>query len=121
LREVRLRERRRHGGYLLIPAGALIGLGAGMLVGQPGAGVLIGLGLGLLAAAFVPAGGRLPEGAVPGHMSGPRWTQAMVGVFLMLVGLAVIWGPALPWTTIIAVLIIVLGLGFIARGFGRMG
>jgi hypothetical protein len=46
--------------------------------------------------------------------------MAMVGVFLVLVGLAIIWGPMLPWTTIIAVLVILLGLGFIARGFNRM-
>ena len=35
----------RHGGYMLIPAGVLLGLGIGLLAGYPGSGVLIGLGL----------------------------------------------------------------------------
>jgi hypothetical protein len=35
---------------LLIPAGLLMGIGIGMIVGYTGAGTLIGLGLGFLAA-----------------------------------------------------------------------
>ena len=42
--EAKQEEKRHNNGHYLIPAGALIGPGAGMLAGQAGAGVLIGLG-----------------------------------------------------------------------------
>ena len=51
--------RRRHGRHALIPAGLLIGLGAGLITGYPWSGALIGLGLGFLAQGFLKsAGGR---------------------------------------------------------------
>ena len=98
-------------GNFFIPAGALIGLGAGMLAGQVGAGVLLGLGLGFVGSAIYStmASGDAESG----------WIPAIVGIFLILVGLSIIWGPALPWTAIIAVFLILIGLGFIARGFAR--
>jgi hypothetical protein len=100
-----------HGGHFLIPAGALIGLGAGMLAGQVGAGVLIGLGLGFV-------GSEIYSTMAP-RDAGSGWVPALVGIFLILVGLSLIWGPALPWTAIIAVFLILIVLGFIARGFAH--
>ncbi|MCK4997812.1 hypothetical protein KAS08_05925 [Candidatus Pacearchaeota archaeon] len=38
---------------LFIPAGCLIGLGVGLLVGNPGSGIMIGLGLGFLVMAII--------------------------------------------------------------------
>jgi hypothetical protein len=117
-REARREWRRRHRGPFLIPAGVLIGLGIGLLVNQAGAGVLIGLGLGFLGSALVPV---IPTDE-PAHapMRGPRWGPVLIGVFLVLVGLAIVSGVVLPWTYIIAILLILIGIGFIARGFGRM-
>lgn len=112
-------RRNRHGGHFLIPAGALIGLGAGMLLNQTGAGVLTGLGLGFVGSALYSS--TTTGGVATGRVHGSGWIPAIVGVFLILIGLAIVLGPTLPWTTIIAVLIILFGLGFIARGFGRMG
>jgi len=119
-REARREWRRRNRGRSLIPAGALIGLGIGLLYGQPGAGVILGLGLGFLGSAFVPPAG--PAGAPPGApmVHGPRWMAVLTGIVLILVGLWIALGLLLPWTTIIAVLLILIGLGFIARAFGRM-
>ncbi|HVN66062.1 MAG TPA: hypothetical protein VMT31_05555 [Methanomicrobiales archaeon] len=118
-REERREWRRRHRGPFLIPAGVLIGLGIGLLVNQPGAGVLIGLGLGFLGASFEPMAVPPEE---PGHapMRGPRWAFVAIGVVLVLLGLSIVSGWALPWTYIIAILLILIGIGFIARGFGRM-
>jgi len=117
-REERREWRRRHRGPFLIPAGILIGLGIGILVNQPGAGALIGLGLGFLGSALVPA--VAPEGPAPGPMHGPRWAFVVIGVFLVLLGLTMVSGWVLPWTYIIAAVLILIGIGFVARGFGKM-
>ena len=45
-------EDRRNG--LIVPAGILIGLGAGLLVDHAGAGFLVGLGFGLLGSELLP-------------------------------------------------------------------
>ncbi|WP_188207784.1 LapA family protein [Alkalibacillus aidingensis] len=37
-----------HTRYYVIPGGLILGLGIGLMVGNPGAGMLIGLGLGFL-------------------------------------------------------------------------
>jgi len=114
-REERREWRRSHRGPFLIPAGVLLGLGIGLLVNQPGAGVLIGLGLGFLGSALIRAASPVPPG-VPGF----RWAFVAVGIVLVLLGLAVVTGWALPWTYLIATLLIILGIGFVIRGFGRM-
>jgi hypothetical protein len=46
-------EKKNDFGALFIPGGCLIGLGIGLLVGNPGAGVLIGLGSGFMLWALV--------------------------------------------------------------------
>jgi hypothetical protein len=119
-REARREWRRRHRGPFLIPAGVLIGLGIGLLVNQAGAGVLIGLGLGFLGSALIPVPSRDEPAPPPVPMHGPRWAPVLIGIFLVLVGLAIVTGVVLPWTYIIAILLILIGIGFIARGFGRM-
>jgi hypothetical protein len=117
-RETRREWRRRHRGAFLIPAGVLIGLGIGLLVNQPGAGVLIGLGLGFLGSAVLPATPRDEPARAPVHRA--RWIFVLVGVLLILLGLSMVSGLVLPWTYIIAALLILMGIGFILRGFGRM-
>jgi len=119
-REARREWRRRHRGPFLIPAGVLIGLGVGMLVNQAGAGMLIGLGLGFLGSALLPAPSEGAQAPAPGPMWGPRWIPVIIGIFLILVGLSIVSGMSLPWTSIIAVIFILIGIWFIARGFGRM-
>jgi drug/metabolite transporter (DMT)-like permease len=118
--EAKQEWRRRHRGHFLIPAGVLIGLGVGLLFNQAGAGVLIGLGLGFVGSAFLAFMGPSQAAAAPAPMYGPRWISVILGVFIILLGLWIVWGPPLPWTSIIALLLILLGIGFIARGFGRM-
>jgi hypothetical protein len=119
-REERREWRRRHRGPFLIPAGALIGLGVGLLVNQAGAGVLIGLGLGFLGSVLIPAPSRDEPVSPPVPMRGSRWVPAIIGIFLVLAGVSIVSGISLPWTTIIAVVLILIGIWLIARGFGRM-
>ena len=79
--EAKQEEKGHHGGHYLIPAGALIGLGAGMLAGQAGAGVLIGLGLGFVGSAIYSA---MASGKAT---FGSAWIPGIVGIFLILIGL----------------------------------
>ena len=119
-REARREWRRSHRGPFLIPAGVLIGLGIGLLTGQPGAWVLIGLGLGFLGSAALPAARRGEPAPSPAPVHRARWAFILVGIFLVLLGLALVSGLVLPWTYIVAALLILLGLGFVIRGFGRV-
>ncbi len=80
--------------------------------------MLIGLGLGFLGSALVPA--VAPGAAAPAPMHGPRWAFVVIGIFLVLLGLSVVSGWVLPWTYIIAAVLILIGIGFIFRGFGKM-
>jgi hypothetical protein len=107
-----------HHGPFLIPAGVLIGLGVGLLFNQAGAGVLIGLGLGFLGTALITFPAREEPAPAPAH--GQRWILLVIGVFLVLVGLSIVSGIYLPWTYIIAAILILIGLAFIVRGFGWM-
>ena len=110
-----------HRGHFLIPAGVLIGLGVGLLfVTRPAPGCSS-------ASAWDSWDPRsLHPWALPRTQRhrppciGPRWISVIIGVFIILLGLWIVWGPPLPWTSIIALLLILLGIGFIARGFGRM-
>jgi len=119
-------HRRRHGRHFLIPAGVLIGLGVGIIVGYAGAGVLIGLGLGFLASAFLPPAGEAPEDApVPCCRHGGRWMSAGIGVVFVIIGAVIIWAPQNFWTYLwpygVGVFLILIGLSFIAKMLWRSG
>jgi hypothetical protein len=109
---------RHHGKHFPIPAGVLIGLGVGLLAGYPAAGGLIGLGLGFLGSAFVnpvqPAGG---DAAVPAPAGRPRWVFALIGIFLIIIGIGILRAPVNIWPYIVAAFLILLGIWFLVRGF----
>ncbi|HUH79095.1 MAG TPA: hypothetical protein VLY83_04285 [Methanoregula sp.] len=114
-------HRRRHGRYFFIPAGVLIGLGVGIIVGYAAAGILIGLGLGFLASGIIrPAAAGVPEDSPAACCRhGSRWTSVLIGAFLVIVGAALVWAPVNFWNYIwpygIGVLLILIGLSFIAK------
>jgi hypothetical protein len=112
--------KKRRGAHFLIPAGAFIGLGIGLIAGYPGSGVLIGLGLGFLASAILHRNnGVPPDSVVPCCGYGKRWISALVGVFMIIIGIGIIWGPANFWPYIIGIFLVVLGLTFIAKFWSR--
>jgi hypothetical protein len=111
---------RHHQRGLLIPAGLLIGLGVGMLVGYAWPGLLIGLGCGFIASTFLkssesPAG----DAAAGGMHHGSRWMPGLIGIFFIIFGLSVIWAPANFWPYFGAGFLILVGIWFIARSFGK--
>lgn len=104
----------------LIPAGLFIGLGIGLLFNYPGAGLLIGMGFGFIASTFPkPSGISAGDAAVPGMHREPRWIMAFLGVFFILLGISIVWAPPNFWPYLGAGFLILLGIWFFLRSFGK--
>ncbi len=105
---------------LLVPAGLLIGLGIGMLAGYPGPGLMIGLGLGFIGSAILkPKGYPGSDAAAPAGDGGSRWMPALIGIFFIILGISMVWAPENFWPYIGAGFLILLGIWFVARSFGK--
>jgi hypothetical protein len=117
-----VRERRRHRGAGFIPAGIFIGLGAGILFDHLVSGMLIGLGLGFIISALV-SGHEDQESSAgttdPYGFMKRDWTMILLGIFIMLVGIALVWAPLLVWPYIFAAFFILIGIGFVLRGLRK--
>lgn len=122
------REKRRHnygGTYMFVPAGILIGLGAGLLIGHPASGVLVGLGLGFIGTALARA--KAPVPAEPGtdNPDGPdnyyRKSSpvlfALLGIFTICLGIGIVWMPVGFWPVVAAAFLILFGVWILYRGF----
>ncbi|MFY9982883.1 MAG: hypothetical protein WAK75_10005 [Methanoregula sp.] len=112
------RRHHRHHGYMLIPAGVLLGLGIGLLAGYPGPSVLIGLGLGFIGSAVLAQQRSAPAGTEGMTVPSPRPHVGLVivGAFLILVGIDLVWAP-LRLPVIAALFLILFGLVFLFRAF----
>jgi hypothetical protein len=112
--------RRRRGHHAFIPAGILIGLGVGLLTDYPGSGVLIGLGCGIIASSFVRHEEPGPS-AAPGCCGSFCRNRIMllIGFFMILMGIGLAWQPVPIWPYLIAILLVLLGIGFALRGLCR--
>jgi hypothetical protein len=108
----------RHNGFI-VPAGILIGLGAGLLVDHAGAGFLVGLGLGLLGSELLPLVMKPREGEYL-HLAGANVTLLLIGAVLVLTGISIVWAPVAIWTYAIPGLLILAGIGFLVRGFAKV-
>jgi hypothetical protein len=112
-------RRRLFSHYAFIPAGVFIGLGIGILLNFPEAGILIGLGLGLFATLFMRH--RISDASsvtVPLNNGRKRriWSTFVLVIVLILFGL-IIWGPILIWSVFVSIILILVGIGFVERGF----
>ena len=104
----------------LIPAGLFIGLGIGLLFNYPGPGLLIGMGFGFIASTFLTPGARASGDAVdPRTNGGPRWIMAFLGAFFIMLGISIIWAPPNFWPYLGAGFLILLGIWFFLRSFGK--
>jgi hypothetical protein len=101
----------------IVPAGILIGLGAGLLADYAVAGFLIGLGLGLLGSELLPLARNSRE-EVP-LAGGVNVTLLLIGAVLVLAGTSIVWAPAAVWVYAIPVLMILAGTGVLVRGFAK--
>jgi hypothetical protein len=105
-----------------MPAGILLGLGVGLIIGYPASGVLIGLGLGFLASAFVkPSGDSGQAQGVSCCGNGNRWISVLIGLFMIIIGVSFVWAPVHMWPYIFGIFLIVFGLWFLAKNFRKSG
>ena len=107
----------RQNGFI-VPAGILIGLGAGLLADHAFAGFLAGLGLGLLGSELLPLARQSREGEFP-LAGGANVTPLLIGAVLVLAGISIVWAPAAIWTYAIPGLMVVAGIGVLVRGFAK--
>ena len=107
----------RYSGFI-VPAGILIGLGAGLLVDHAVAGFLVGLGLGLLGSELVPFARKFREGEYR-PAGGANVTLLLIGAVLILAGISIVWAPAAIWIYAIPGLMILAGIGVLVRGFKK--
>ncbi len=105
----------RNSGFL-IPAGILIGLGVGILVGLAGVGFLIGLGSGLLGSGLLPLVGK-PLGNEGTKLGSTDVTTVLIGAFLIFLGVCFVYAPAAIWPYAFAGFLLLIGTWFLVRGF----
>ncbi len=115
-------ERRAcHGGFYLIPAGGLIGLGIGIILGYQFTGFLAGLGLGYLV--FIVGSGR--DTGYTDQSGNPvpyKWSylvSLVIGLDIIVSGFAIIWVPRTEWPNLLAIFLVLTGVWFIVHGFYR--
>lgn len=81
--------------HFFIPAGVLIGFGAGLIAGQPASGILIGLGLGFIAQACIKSIGAPASGQnTPCCGLEKQWVSVVIGIFMIVIGIGIIWSHA---------------------------
>jgi hypothetical protein len=114
-------QRARHSGFYVIPAGGLIGLGIGIILGYQLTGFLVGLGLGYLV--FITGSeGRTRSPDAPGTKSrynGSYLIRLAIGLYIIVSGFAIIWVPRPEWPNILAVFLVLAGVWFMVHGYYR--
>lgn len=106
---------------MFIPAGILIGLGIGLLLGHPASGVLVGLGLGFIGTAFARVKSPSTENSAENQNDYYRRSSpvlfALLGIFMICLGFGIVWVPAGFWPVMAAAFLILLGVWILYRGF----
>jgi hypothetical protein len=107
---------KKHQPYgFIIPAAVLIGLGIGMLVDHMVSGFLVGLGLGFLGSGLLPLV-RKPLEHVDTQPGSVDVTKLLIGAFLIVIGIGIIYTPAALWPYAIAGFLILIGVWLLVRG-----
>jgi hypothetical protein len=116
-----IEQRTRRGGFYLVPAGGLIGLGIGIILGYQLTGFLAGLGLGYLL--FTGVYGRDPGYPDPSGNTAPfrgsYLVMLVIGLYIIASGFAIIWVPRSDWPNILAIFLVLAGAWFFVHGYYR--
>ncbi len=101
-------------GGIFIPAFLFIGLGIGLLIGQPGMGIFVGIGVGFI----VMAAARMKQRAGTGlHSDAPEFISFLVGLMFIVGGIGLVYFPAMIWPYLGAAVLILIGLWFMFKGY----
>lgn len=110
----------RQSRFLIIPAGALIGLGTGIIAGYLLTGFLAGLGAGYLIYTGAPGNqSGYPGGPLPSRYEGTYIIRIVIGIYIVISGFAIIWIPKSEWAIILAVFLIFAGIFLLMHGHSR--
>lgn len=97
--------------HFFIPAGVLIGFGVGLIAGYLASGILIGLGLGFLAQAYIKSVHAPPSGQyTPCCGLEKQWVSIVIGLFLIVLGIGIIWSPVNLMPYVIGIFLILVGV-----------
>ena len=110
-----------HKGVMLIPGAVLLGLGIGLLIGHPESGVLAGLGLGLITVACtsLTTDGSNSIRSDYQHTVTTFGILAIVGLALIFLGAVIVMSPYFIWPQFFAIVIIILGIGFLYKSINQ--
>jgi putative Mn2+ efflux pump MntP len=108
------KRRERNMGGIFIPAFLFIGLGIGLLIGQPGVGIFVGIGVGFIAMAAARTKQRMGTGL---HSDAPEFISFLVGLMFVVGGIGLVYFPAMLWPYLGAAVLILIGLWFMFRGY----
>ena len=112
-------EKQHPNNGFIVPAGILIGLGAGLLVDQLVCGFLIGLGLGLIGSELLQFVRKSQEGECT-QPGGANVTTLIIGAFLVFIGIGIVLVPAAIWPYSIAGFLILTGIWVLVRGYYKI-
>lgn len=115
-----LSGRRKSGAAGMFVGLMFLGLGVGMLFGEPGAGVIIGMGMGFLATSFIKGVERGYTLRIPKSVGGV--VVGLIGVSFILLGLEMLGVKIVPeaYAKLLAgVVIILVGLALLAVGLKK--
>ncbi|MEI7434577.1 MAG: hypothetical protein WCJ93_10035 [Methanomicrobiales archaeon] len=114
-------QRGRHAGFYVIPAGGLIGLGIGIILGYQLTGFLAGLGLGYLVFVGGPRTDQAYQDPSGSHVpiNGSYLVRLVIGLYIIVSGFAIIWVPRSEWPNILAIFLVLTGVWFVVHGYKR--
>ena len=112
-------EKQHQNNEFVVPAGILIGLGAGLLFDQILCGFLIGLGLGLIGSELLLFARKSQEGECM-QPAGANVTRLLIGAFLVFIGIGIVLVPAAIWPYAIAGFLILAGIWVLVRGYYKI-
>jgi hypothetical protein len=112
-------EKQHQNNGFVVPAGILIGLGAGLLIDQLLCGFLIGLGFGLIGSELFPVVRKSQEGECMQPESA-NVTRLLIGAFLVFIGIGIVLVPAAIWPYAIAGFLILAGIWVLVRGYYKI-
>lgn len=114
-------QRARHNGFYVIPAGGLIGLGIGIILGYQLTGFLAGLGLGYMV--FTAGSGTRmmyqDDSGTHTRYNGSYLVRMIIGLYIIASAFAIIWVPRSEWPNILAIFLVLAGVWFVIHGYYR--
>lgn len=107
------RQRGKFDGRLFV-ACMFIGLGFGMVVGEPGAGIILGMGVGFILGSLFWVEPRGITISLPPLIPGAALFG--IGAVFTAMGIAMLYGFEIPWHVLVGFIVLLLGVAMMVGG-----